>query len=107
MRHDDVLACMLAKKGLDGLIPNHVKIKDVQLWELLKDSTDKMFPIIEKFFDYGLDRLVFELGDYNVVLVPLNQEISLLVVMNSLANFGLMDVEIENTKLKLIKELKS
>lgn len=101
LRLDDVLACMLAKKGLEGLLPQGIKIKNVELWQLLKETTDKTFDIIEKFFGYGLDRMVFELGDYTVIIAPLNPDFSLLVVIPSLANMGLLDVEIENTKRKI------
>jgi len=102
LRLDDVLACMLAKKGLEGLLPQQgIKIKNVELWQLLKETTDKTFDIIERFFSYGLDRMVFELGDYTVIIAPLSPDFSLLVVIPSLANMGLLDVEIENTKRKI------
>lgn len=101
LRLDDVLACMLAKKGLEGLVPQGIKIKNVELWQLLKETTDKTFDIITRFFNYGLDRMVFELGDYTVIIAPLSPDFSLLVVIPSLANMGLLDVEIENTKRKI------
>ena len=101
LKLDDVLACMFAKKELEGLVPNALKIKDVELWELLKAATDNMFDIVAKFFNYGLTRMVFELGNYNIIVAPLNEQFSLLVVVPALANTGLLDVEIENTKRKI------
>ncbi len=101
LKMDDVLACMLAKKGLGGVIPEGLKVKDVNLWNRVKETTNQIFPIIENFFVYKIDRLNFELGDYTIIFAPISQTFSLLVIIPSLANMGLIDVEVENTKRKV------
>jgi len=98
---EDVLACMLATKGLQGIVPQNIKVTDVNLWKLLHNTTDEFFDIINRFYDYGLERLYFELGNYTVIIAPISQSFSLVAIIPSLANMGLLDVEIENTKRKI------
>ncbi len=101
LKLEDVLACMLARKDLGGVIPEEIKIKDVSFWNVVKESTNQIFPIIEKFFLYKVERVNLELGDYVIIFAPINKTYSLLVTIPSLANMGLIDVEIENTKRKI------
>ncbi|MFH0955476.1 MAG: hypothetical protein V1777_05215 [Candidatus Micrarchaeota archaeon] len=101
LRLDDVLACMLARKSLEGIVPTNLKIKNVNLWQLIQKTTTQLFEIIEKFYDFGMDRLNFELGENTIILAPVTSEFALIVIIPSLANLGLLDVEIENTKRKI------
>ena len=101
LRMEDVLACMLAKKGLEGIVPSKMKIHDFNLWQLINKATGQIFDLIEKFYVYKLERFYFELGDNTIIIAPVSQEFSLIVVIPSLANMGLLDVEIENTKRKI------
>lgn len=103
LRLEDVLACMLATKGLQGIVPQNIKVTDVNLWKLLHNTTDEFFDIINKFYDYGMERLYFELGQYTIIIAPISQTFGLVVIIPSLANMGLLDVEIENTKRKIKK----
>lgn len=98
---DDVLACMLARKDLGGVVPDKMKLKDTAFWNIVKESTAQVFPIIEKFFVYKVERINLELGEYMIIFAPITQTYSLMVIIPSLANMGLIDVEIENTKRKI------
>ncbi|MFA7132112.1 MAG: hypothetical protein WC108_02310 [Bacteroidales bacterium] len=98
---DDVLACMLARKDLGGVVPDKMKLKDTSFWNIVKESTGQVFPIIEKFFLYKVERINLELGEYMIIFAPITQTYSLMVIIPSLANMGLIDVEIENTKRKI------
>lgn len=98
---DDVLACMLARKDLGGVVPDMMKLKDTSFWNIVKESTAQVFPIIEKFFVYKVERINLELGEYMIIFAPITQTYSLMVIIPSLANMGLIDVEIENTKRKI------
>ncbi len=104
LRMEDVLACMLAKEGLEGIVPQNMKIRDVNLWQLINKTTGLIFDLIQHFYVYKLERFYFELGENTIIIAPVSQELSLIVVIPSLANMGLLDVEIENTKRK-IKEI--
>ncbi|MBN2126925.1 MAG: hypothetical protein JW703_00870 [Candidatus Diapherotrites archaeon] len=101
LRLDDVLACMLVKKGLEGIVPKTSKIKNIDLWKLIHETTSDLFGVVEKFFDYKLERLNLELNEYIIIVAPLSKAFALIVVIPSLANMGLLDVEIENTKRKI------
>jgi predicted regulator of Ras-like GTPase activity (Roadblock/LC7/MglB family) len=103
LRMDDVLACMVAKRGLEGIFPKGIKIKNADLWRLIHQTTEQIFQLVDNFYDYGLERLYFELGDYTIIIAPVSRTFSLVVVIPSLANMGLLDVEIENTKRKIVK----
>lgn len=98
---DDVLACMVVRKGLEGIVPEKSKIKNIDLWRLIHDTTNDLFDIVEKFFNYKLERLNLELSDYVIIIAPISEVFALIVVIPSLANMGLLDVEIENTKRKI------
>jgi len=98
---DDVLACMLARKDLGGVVPDKMKLKDTSFWNIVKESTGQVFPIIEKFFLYKVERINLELGEYMIIFAPITQTYSLMAIIPSLANMGLIDVEIENTKRKI------
>jgi len=101
LRMEDVLACMIAKKGLEGIVPSNMKVKDVDLWQLISKTTDNFFDLIGHFYIYGLSRIYFELGKYTIIIAPISETFSLVVIIPSLANMGLLDVEIENTKRKI------
>ncbi len=101
LRLDDVLACMLSKKGLEGIVPAKLKIKDADLWQLLRKSTDQLFDIMQQFYDYRLERLYLELNKYTIIIAPVSSTFGLIVIIPSLANMGLLEVEIENAKRKI------
>lgn len=101
LKMDDVLACMLAKKGLEGIIPTTMKIKDLDFWVMLKGATDQLFDLINKFFDYGNTRASFEIGKYNVIVQSISRDYSLIVVLPELANTGVIEIAIENTAHKI------
>ena len=67
----------------------------------MHEATNDFFDISDKFFDYGLERVNLELGEYTIIVAPVSKTFSLVVVIPSLANMGLLDVEIENTKRKI------
>ncbi|MBR9707212.1 MAG: hypothetical protein GOV15_02130 [Candidatus Diapherotrites archaeon] len=102
LKMEDVLACMVAKKGLEGgLAPPGLKIKDLSLWRLVDNTTDQMFEIVKTFYDYGLDRVYLEIGRYTIIMATLSEVFALIVIIPSLANRGLIDVEVENSKRQI------
>lgn len=104
LKLEDVKACMVAKKGLEGIVPEENEIDDIDLWKLIKKTTDDFFDIIHEFYDYGLTTIYSELGDYEVNLTVLDKNTALVVIFPILANRGLLEVEIENARREL-KEL--
>ena len=105
LKMEDVQACLLTGRQTGTITPGRgTKLKNLVLWKLIMDSSHKFFPVIEDFYVYGLKRLYFELGDYEVIMSFLDQFTALLVVIPSLVNRGLVEVEIENSK-RTIKEI--
>jgi predicted regulator of Ras-like GTPase activity (Roadblock/LC7/MglB family) len=106
LRLEDVQACMLANKGLGGIVPPGQKINNANLFKLIRDTTNQLFDIIGQFYDYKLERLNMELANYTIIIAPVSRELGLVVVVPSLANMGLLDVEIDNTKENIQNLLK-
>jgi len=105
LKMEDVQACLLTGRQTGTITPGSgTKLKNLVLWKLIMDSSHKFFPVIEDFYIYGLKRLYFELGDYEIIMTFLDQFTALLVVIPSLVNRGLVEVEIENSK-RTIKEI--
>ncbi len=105
LKLEDVLACLVSGRQIGTLTPSKgVKLKDLGLWKLISDTLDRFFEIAEIFYEYGLSRIDFELGEYNIILKLITPGAYLITVIPALANKGLLEVEIENTRRK-IKEL--
>ncbi len=103
---DDILACMLARKGMEGVIPpmESFKIKDTGVWQVLQKTMDEFFSIIDAYSEYGLDKVYFELGKYDAMFFILPYtNMALVVIVPSLANRGLLEVELENARLKILE----
>jgi hypothetical protein len=99
LRMEDVQACLLTGRQTGTITPGSgTKLKNLVLWKLIMDSSHKFFPVIEDFYTYGLKKLYFELGDYEVIMTFLDKVTALIVVIPSLANRGIIEVEIENSK---------
>jgi hypothetical protein len=107
-RLEDVQACEYAERGVDAVMPNvRFKIKDIDLWNLISETTDKFFEIAKNFYEYGVDKIYFDIGNYEVILSLIEPTIGLLVIIPSLANKGLLEVEIENARRQIVEMRKS
>ncbi|HJW96674.1 MAG TPA: hypothetical protein VJ485_00755 [archaeon] len=105
LKLEDVQACLLTGRQTGTITPGSgTKLKNLVLWKLIMDSSHKFFPVIEDFYAYGLKSLYFELGDYEVIMAFIDKFTALLVVIPFLVNRGLVEVEIENSKMA-IKEI--
>ena len=104
LKMEDVRACLLTGRETGTITPKATKLKNLVLWKLIMDSSHKLFPVIEDFYVYGLKRLYFELGEYEVIMTFIDQFTALIAVIPSLVNRGLVEVEIESSK-NAIKEI--
>jgi hypothetical protein len=105
---EDVLACMVARKGMEGIVPDFSKFKisDVGVWEVLQKTMDEFFDVIEAFSSYGLDKVYFEMGEHDVMFLILPEtNVALVAILPSLANRGLLEVELENARRNILKVL--
>jgi hypothetical protein len=105
---DDILACMVARKGMEGVVPtsDNFKIKDVGVWQVLQKTMDEFFDIIDAYSKYGLDKVYFELGEYDAMFYILpNTNVAVVAVVPALANRGLLEVELENSRIKILSAI--
>lgn len=101
---EDVQACEYVERGLDTIRPDvKIRLKDVDLWNLISETTDKFFEIAENFYKYEVDKIYFEIGDLEVILSLIEPTIALIVIISSLANKGLLEVEIENARRQIVE----
>ena len=104
LRLDDILACMVAMKGMEGIVPpiEKFKIKNIGVWEMLQKTMVEFFDVIAAYKEYGLDKVYFEFGEYDVIFFVMHN-VSLVVITPALANRGLLEVEMENARRDIIK----
>ncbi|MDD5317743.1 MAG: hypothetical protein PHF51_03330 [Candidatus ainarchaeum sp.] len=105
LKEDDVLVAMLARKGFQGTYdPTKFKLQDVRIWSALQSTMNEFFDIIEKFAGTGLDKVYFELGEYEAMFFIINQmDVALIVIIPALANKGLLEVEVENARRSITR----
>jgi hypothetical protein len=105
LRLEDIHACMVARKNLEGIVPITEEFKQeiVGIWDMLKDTMNEFFDIISKYSKYGLDKVYFEMGKYEVIFYILpGSDTALVAVVPSLANRGLLEVELENARRRIM-----
>jgi hypothetical protein len=110
LRLEDIHACLVARKNLEGIVPitEDFKREVMGIWEVLKDTMDEFFDVIEKYSRYGLDKVYFELGEFDVLFFILpSSDTALVAVVPALANRGLLEVEMENARRKIIGIIES
>jgi hypothetical protein len=104
LKLEDIKACLLAEMRAGVITPEKgVKLKDLNLWKLVKDTTDKFFEIASSFYKYGMDRIYFELGEYVIMLYLIEPTVGILAIVPSLANRGLLEVALEKAKIEVAK----
>lgn len=106
LREEDILAVMLARKNEVSITPppNKFKLHDPSIFGLLQSTMNDFFTVIEKLAGQGLDKVYFELGDYEVMFFLISGDTALVAILPALANKGLLEVEMENTR-RTIKKL--
>ena len=105
----DVEACLLEihmPTGRKVISPEKVKLKNLALWGLIKRATGDLFSISQELYVYGLDKMHFELKEHEIIMSFIGPRTALIVVIPSLANRGLIEVEIENTKRMILEVMK-
>ena len=106
LKEEDVLAIMLARKNEISVSPppDKFKLKNPSIFSLLQSTMNEFFIVIEKFSSQGLDKIYFELGEYELMFFLIGGDTALVSIIPALANKGLLEVEMENARLK-IREL--
>lgn len=107
---EDIHACMVVRKNLEGIFPIKEAFKSeiLDIWEILKKTMDELFDVIAHYSKFGLDKVYFELGKFDVMFFILpSTDTALVAVVPALANRGLLEVEMENARRKIIAIIES
>jgi predicted regulator of Ras-like GTPase activity (Roadblock/LC7/MglB family) len=105
LRLEDIHACMVARKNLEGIVPITEEFKQeiIEIWDVLTQTMNEFFDIISHYSKYGLDKIYFELGKYDVIFFILpGSDTALVAIIPSLANRGLLEVELENARRRIM-----
>ena len=107
LRLEDIYACAVARKHLEGIGPlvqekHRQELKGI--WDALEKTMEEFFTIIDHYSDYGLDKIYFELGKYDVIFFILpGTDTALVAIVPALANRGLLEVELENARRRILE----
>jgi len=107
---EDIEAClfeMYIPTGRKIISSEGIKLKNLALWELIKGLTGDLFSISKELYAHGLTKSYFELKEHEVIMSFLGPTTALIVVIPSLANRGLIEVEMENAKRMILEVMEA
>ena len=106
LNYDEILACMVARQNMISVMPDQDRFdpKVMQIWDIIKRAMDDVFGVIREYSQAGLGEMEFRLQDYEVLfyIFP-DTENALVAIIPALANKGLIEVEMENTRREILK----
>ncbi len=106
LKLDDILACMVARRNMISVMPSGEGFKSdvMSIWDIIKRAMDDVFGVIREYSQAGLAEMEFRLQDYEVLFYVFpDTENALVAIIPALANKGLIEVEIENTRREILK----
>lgn len=110
LKLDDILACMVARQSMISVMPSDgtdsFKAEVNQVWDILHKAMDDVFTVIREYSQAGLGEMDFRLQDYEALfyIFP-DTENALVAIVPSLANKGLVEVELENARRDILKAM--
>jgi len=107
LRLDDILACMVARQNMISVMPsddtNSFKQEIYETWDIIKRAMDDVFNVIREYSQAGLSVMEFRLHDYEALFFVFpDTENALVAIIPSLANKGLIEVEMENARRSIV-----
>ncbi len=107
MMFEDIQTCAFADGGnIISADERYVRIRNFELWETFKRTIDEFFKVYRTFSGYNMDNITFELSEYEVILSFISADMALITIISSLANRGLVEVEVETARRDIKKLLK-
>lgn len=106
LKFDDILACMVARRNMISVMPTGEEFKPEinQVWDIIKRAMDDVFGVIREYSQAGLNEMEFRLQDYEVLFYVFpDTENALVAIIPTLANKGLLEVEMENARREILK----
>jgi hypothetical protein len=110
LRLDDILACMVARQNMISVMPSDdtssFKSEIYDTWDIIKRAMDDVFNVIREYSQAGLSVMEFRLHDYEALFFVFpDTENALVAIIPSLANKGLIEVEMENARRSIVSIL--
>ena len=105
LKLDDVLACMVARCNMISVMPSDDSFDPAvnQVWDIIKRAMDDVFGVIREYSQAGLAEMEFRLQDYEVLFYVFpDTENALVAIIPALANKGLIEVELENSRREIL-----
>jgi hypothetical protein len=105
LNYDEILACMVARHNMISVMPDQERFNSevMQIWDIIKRAMDDVFGVISEYSQAGLGEIEFRLQDYEVLFYVFpDTENALVVIVPALSNKGLIEVEMENARRKIL-----
>jgi hypothetical protein len=107
LKLDDILACMVARQNMISVMPsddtNSFKPEIFETWDIIKRAMDDVFSVIREYSAAGLVEMEFSMHNYEALFhVFPDTENALVAIIPSLANKGLIEVEMENARREIL-----
>ena len=106
LKLDDILACMVARRDMISVMPTGDGFKPEvnQIWDIIKRAMDDVFGVIRDYSQAGLGEMEFRMQEYEVLFYVFpDTENALVTIIPAMANKGLIEVEMENTRREILK----
>ena len=108
LRLDDILACMVARQNMISVMPSDdtdsFKPEIHDTWDIIKRAMDDVFVVIREYSEVGLSEMDFRLQNYEALFYVFpDTDNALVAIVPGLANKGLLEVEMENTRREILK----
>ena len=106
LKLDEIHACMVARRNMISVMPASDGFKPgvMKIWDIIKRAMDDVFGVIREYSQAGLGEMEFRLQDYEVLFYVFpDTENALVAIIPALANKGLIEVEMENTRREILK----
>ena len=108
LKYDEILACMVARQNMISVMPEqeHFNPSVMELWDIIKRAMDDVFGVIREYSQAGLSEMEFRLQDYEALFFVFpDTENALVAIVPSLSNKGLIQVELENARRKILETI--
>ena len=108
LKLDDILACMVARQNMISVMPSDdndsFKPEVHGIWDIIHRAMDDVFSVIREYSQAGLTEMEFQMQDYEALFFVFpDTENALVAIIPALANKGLIEVEMENSRREILK----
>jgi len=108
LKFDDILACMVARQNMISVLPSMgtdgFKSEIYETWDIIHRAMDDVFTVIREYSQTGLREMEFRMEQYVALFYVFpDTENALVAIIPSLANKGLLEVEMENARRDILR----